>query len=83
MGWDSPVSIATSYGLEGGGDNFCTHPDWPWAHSASYTKGTVSFPGVNQGGPGTEHPHLSSAEVKERVELYFHFLFGPSWPVLG
>ena len=29
------------------------------------------------------HPPPSSAEVKERVELYFYSPSGPSWPVLG
>jgi hypothetical protein len=52
------------------------------AHPASYTLGTGSFPGVKRPGHGVEHPPQSSAEVKERVELYFS-PFGPSWPVLG
>jgi len=30
----------------------------------------------------TTHPP-SSAEVKERVELYLYSPSGPSWPVLG
>ena len=33
--------------------------------------------------PDVNHPHPSSAEVKERVELYLYFSFGPSRPVLG
>jgi len=32
--------------------------------------GTESFPGVKQPGRGADHPPPSSAEVKERVELY-------------
>jgi hypothetical protein len=32
--------------------------------------------------PGQDPP-LSSAEVKERVELYLYSPSGPSWPVLG
>ena len=55
----------------------------PGAHPASYTVGTVSFPGVKQPGRGVDHPPSSSAEVKERVELYLYSLFGPSWLVLG
>ena len=31
----------------------------------------VSFPGVKRPGRGINHPPLSSAEVKERIELYF------------
>jgi hypothetical protein len=53
----------------------------PGAHTTFYTKGTGSFPGVKQEGRGIDHPP-SSAKVKERVELYFYSLFGPSWPVL-
>jgi hypothetical protein len=41
---------------------------------------TGSFPGVKRPGRGVDHPPPSSAEVKERVELY---LYSPSWPVLG
>ena len=42
----------------------------PGAHPASYTIGIVSFAGVKRPGRGLNHPPLSSAEVKERVELY-------------
>jgi len=53
------------------------------AHPASCTMGTGSFPGVKQPGRVVGHPPLSSAEVKERVELYLYSPFEPSWPVLG
>jgi hypothetical protein len=53
------------------------------AHPASYTMSTGYFPGVKLPGCGIDHPPLSSAEVKERVELYLHYPSGPSWPVLG
>jgi ABC-type sugar transport system permease subunit len=55
----------------------------PGAHPASYTMGTMSFPGVKRPGRGVYHPPLSSAEVKERVELYLYSPAGSSWPVLG
>ena len=43
----------------------------------------VSFPGVKRPGPGVDQPPQSSAEVKDRVELYFCSPSWPSWPVLG
>jgi hypothetical protein len=55
----------------------------PGAHPASYTMGTGSFQGVKRPGRGVYHPSPSSAEVKERVEIYLYSLSGPSWPVLG
>jgi hypothetical protein len=44
---------------------------------------TELFLGVKRPGRGVDHPPPSSAEVKERVELYLYSLSGPSWPVLG
>jgi len=38
--------------------------------------GTGSFSGVKRPGRGVDHPLPSSAEVKERVELY---LYSPFW----
>jgi len=40
-------------------------------------------PGVKRQGRGVDHPPQSSAEVKERVELYLYSPSGPSWYVLG
>jgi hypothetical protein len=45
--------------------------------------GTGSFPGVKRPGRGVDHPPQSSAEVKERVELYLYSTSGTSWPDLG
>jgi hypothetical protein len=44
---------------------------------------TGSFPEVKRPGRGVDHPTPSSAEVKERVELYLCSPSGPSWPVVG
>jgi hypothetical protein len=44
--------------------------------------GNRLFPGVKQLESGVDHPPESSAEVKERIELYIYSPFGPSWPVL-
>jgi hypothetical protein len=41
------------------------------------------FPGGKRPGCDVDHPPPSSAEVKERVELYLYFPSGLSWPVLG
>jgi hypothetical protein len=51
------------------------------AHPASYTMGTGSFPGVKRPRRGFDHP--TRAEVKEIVQLYLYFPFGPSWLVTG
>jgi hypothetical protein len=42
----------------------------------------VSFPGIKWLGHSTDHPPPSSAEVKERVEL-FYSLRRPWWRLLG
>jgi hypothetical protein len=87
---DRPVGIATLYWLSGPG----TESRWearfsasvqtgPGAHPASCTMGTGSFPGVKRPGRGVDHPPPSSAEVKERVELYVYSPSGPRRPVLG
>jgi len=56
----------------------------PVAYPASYTMGTrASFLGVKRPGCGADHPPPSSAEVKERVELYLYSHSGSLWPVLG
>ena len=55
----------------------------PGANPASYTVGSVSFPGVKRPGRDANYPPSSSAEVKENVELYLNSRSAPSWPVLG
>jgi hypothetical protein len=47
----------------------------PGAHLASSTMGIGSFPGVKRPGHGVDHPHQSSAEVKDSEKLY---LYSPS-----
>jgi hypothetical protein len=48
----------------------------PGAYPASYKMNNRSFPEAKQPGRGVNNPPPSSAEVKERVELYLY-----SWPV--
>jgi hypothetical protein len=87
---DSIVGTATRYGLDGPGiesrrgRDFRTSPDWPWGPSSLlYNVYRVSLPGVKRPGCGVNHRPPSSAEIRERVELYLYSTSGPSWPVLG
>jgi len=53
------------------------------ATQPSYTMGTGSFSGVKRPGRCLDHPHPSSADVKERVELHLCSTPGTSWRVIG
>jgi hypothetical protein len=89
VGRDSSVGITTRYGLDGpriesrwGAWFSAPAQTSPRAHPSSYTIDTGSFLGV--GAEARRWPSApSSAEVKERVELYIYALSGPSWPVIG
>jgi len=48
----------------------------PGTHPAACTMGTGSFPEVKRLGHGIDHPAPSSAEVRERVELYLYSHLG-------
>jgi len=65
------------------GARFST-PVWttPGAHPASYTAGTMLFPGVKKPECGVYHQPPSSAGVKERVELFLYSPSVPSWHVI-
>ena len=54
----------------------------PGVHPVSYTMGPGSLPGVKRPTRGVYHPPPSSAEVKERVELYLYSPSGSSWLVI-
>ena len=82
---DGSASIATGYGMDGPGIEsrwgrifFAPVRTGPGSHPASYTLGTGSFRGIKHPGGGVDHPPPSSAEVKERVELYLFSHSGPS-----
>jgi len=86
----SSVGIATGYGLDGSGIESRVGARFsapvqtgPGAHPDSSTMGTGSFLGAKRPGRGVDHPPTSSAEVKERVELYLYSPSGSLWPVLG
>ena len=76
----SSVGIATAYGLDGpgiefrwGGEIFRTCPDLSWGQPSLLYNGYRVFPG-SEVRPGRDaDPSLpSSAEVKNRVELYLY-----------
>jgi len=67
----------------GGGEIFYTRPDRPWGPASLLYNGYRVFPGGKAAGAWRLPPTPSSAEVKERVQLYIYSTSGPSWPVLG
>ena len=90
VGWDSSVVIMARYRLDSpgivsrwGARFSAPIQTVPGAHPASYTMGTGSFSGEKQPGRGVDHPPPSSAEVKEKVDLYLYSPSGASRPVLG
>ena len=66
-----------------GGEVFRTCAERLWGPPSLLYNGYGVFPGVNRPRRGVDHPPPSSAEVKERVDLYIYSLSGPSWPVVG
>ena len=88
------AGIATQCGLDGPGVESWWWWWWgarfstpiqtsPGVHPASYTMGTRYFLGVKWPGSGFDHPSPSSAEVKERVQIYLYSTSGPLWPFIG
>ena len=56
----------------GEGEIFRTRPDLRWGPPSQVYSGRA-----------VDHPPPSSAEVKEKVELYLYSPFESSWPVIG
>ena len=70
VGRDSSVGTAARYGLDGPGFESRWEARFhspvqtsPGAHTAFYTVGTGSFPGVKRPGRGVDHPSPSRAAV--------------------
>ena len=90
FGSGSSVCIATDYGLDGPGSNpggggprfSAPVQTGSEAYPASYTMCIGSFTGVKWQGRGIDHPPPSSAEIKERIQLYLYSPSGPLWHVL-
>jgi hypothetical protein len=72
VGRDSSAGIATRYGLDGPGVESRWGRDFP--HPSIPALGPTQPPiqrvGVKRAGRGFDQPSPSSAEVKERVQLY-------------
>ena len=66
-----------------GGDTSRTSRNTAWAHPASNTMGTGSFPGLQRPVRSLNHLVPYSTKVKERVELYHYSHRMPSWQVAG
>ena len=49
----------------GGGEIFCTCPDWPWGPPSLLYDGHWVFPGVKRLERGVDHPPSSGAEVRK------------------
>ena len=69
--------------MYGWGEIFFTHPEWPWGSTSPLYNEYRVFPGGKAAGAWPWPPTPSSAEVKERVQLYLYSPSGISWPLIG
>jgi hypothetical protein len=80
VGRNSSVGIATQYMLVGPEIEYGWGRDFPHlsipTQRASCTLGIGSLPEVKRPESDVDHSHISSAEFKERVELYLYPLSG-------
>jgi len=90
VGRDRSVGIAVRYGLYGPAIESRWKRDFPQSSRPALrsTQPPVQwvlslFPGGKAVGAWRWPPTPSSAEVKERVQLYLYSTSGPSWPVTG
>ena len=89
MGRDSSVGIATRYGLDGRGIESRWGRDFPHPSRPALEPNQPLYNGYRVSPRGKAAgawrwpTTTSSAEVKERVELYLYSPYGPSWPFIG
>jgi len=90
MGRNSPVDITTRYGLDGlqiesrwWARYFRTRPDRLWGPPSLLYNRYQVFLGGKAAGTWHWSPTSSSAEAKERVDLYLYSPSGFSWSVIG
>jgi hypothetical protein len=80
VGRDSVVCIETSYGLDVSGIEFRQGQNFP--HPSRPVLGPTHPPALSGQEFEISAHSPSSAEVKERVQLYFYSPSGSSWPVI-
>ena len=62
---------------------FRTHPDRLWGPPSLLYNPYRVFPGGKTARRGIDHPSLSNAKVKDRLQLYIYSPSGLAWAVLG
>ena len=82
MGQDMGSQYSDVLWTEVSGDRIPVGRDFPQPSTpASYTMGTESFPELKGLRRGINYPLPSSAQVKQRTELYHYSASAPSWQV--